>query len=49
MTWWLNLMMGLLIGSFLSCYIPAYRNGFMAVLGRLASGKKKKKLPPKKK
>lgn len=41
MTWWVNLILGLLIGSFLASYVPAYRDGFKAVLNRLAQSKKK--------
>ena len=41
MAWWVNIIFGILIGSFMSCYVPAYHNGFKAVLNRLAQTKKK--------
>jgi len=37
MNWIINLILGMLIGSFLACYVPAYYKGFRAVLGRLAN------------
>ncbi len=42
MSWWVNIIFGLLIGSFMATYVPGYRAGFKAVFDRLAqSGKKK--------
>ena len=46
MTWWVNIILGFLIGSFMATYIPAYRDGFKAMLDRISKGKKKSK--PKK-
>ena len=39
------MILGILIGSFLGIYVPAYRDGFKTIMGRLAGTKKK---PPKK-
>lgn len=43
MIWWVNILLGFLIGSFLACYSEGYRNLFQSVLGKLASGGKKGK------
>lgn len=42
MPFWVNILLGFLIGSFLACYSEGYRNLFQSVLGKLASGKKGK-------
>ncbi len=46
MVWWVNVVLGILIGSFLATYVEGYRNLFKALLDKLASSKKK---PNKKK
>jgi len=48
MVWWINVILGILIGSFLACYVPIYREGFKAVLGRLANAKSSNKSKAKK-
>lgn len=42
MIWWMNVLLGFLVGSFAASYFPAYRNLFMKVLGALASKTQKK-------
>lgn len=47
MAWYVNVILGFLIGSFMATYFPLYREGFKKVLNFLA--KKTQTEPPKKK
>jgi len=43
MVWWVNILLGFLIGSFAATYSEGYRNLFKSILDRLSKGKKKSK------
>jgi len=40
MVWWVNILLGFLIGSFAATYVEGYRNLFKGIFDKLASKKK---------
>jgi len=48
MTWWINIIMGFLIGSFAASYSERYRSIFIGILSSLAKKKDKAKKGKKK-
>lgn len=48
MVWWVNILLGFLIGSFAATYSEGYRNLFKRIFDKL-SGSKKKSNPDEKK
>lgn len=49
MPFWINILLGFLIGSFAATYSEGYRNSFKSILDRLSKGKKKSNPNKKKK
>ena len=49
MAWWINVVLGFIIGSFAATYSEGYRNTFKGILGALSKKTEKKKTKTNKK